>query len=61
MKFQNKWKRSGVLDCHYSTPIEVENYLYGFHGRQERGHYYVVSDCRMEKLCGQPLLWELVT
>ena len=37
MKFQNKWKRSGVLDCHYSTPIELENYLYGFHGRQERG------------------------
>ena len=37
MKFQNKWKRSGVLNCHYSTPIELENYLYGFHGRQERG------------------------
>ena len=36
-RFASKWKKHGVLDCHYSTPIEHENYLYGFHGRQERG------------------------
>ena len=35
--FTNKWKMKEVLDCHYSTPIEYKNYLYGFHGRQERG------------------------
>ena len=35
--FTNKWKFKEILDCHYSTPIEFKNYLYGFHGRQERG------------------------
>ena len=34
-KFTSKWKQIGVLDCH-STPIKHENYLYGFHGRQEK-------------------------
>ena len=26
-----------AMDCHYSTPVEYQGYLYGFHGRQERG------------------------
>ncbi len=32
-----KWKKKNVLDCHYSTPVFVDGYIYGFHGRQERG------------------------
>ncbi len=31
------WKRQGIMDCHYSTPVEYKGYLFGFHGRQERG------------------------
>ena len=34
--FTNLWKRKEVLDCHYSTPISYNGFLYGFHGRQER-------------------------
>ena len=26
-----------ALDCHYSTPVFDDGYLYGFHGRQEQG------------------------
>lgn len=31
------WSRENVLDCHYSTPVFDNGYLYGFHGRQEQG------------------------
>ena len=31
-----EWKRKGLLDCHYSTPVEKDGFLFGFHGRQER-------------------------
>ena len=34
--FTNLWKRKEVLDCHYSTPVSYNGFLYGFHGRQER-------------------------
>ena len=37
VNFTKKWKRKGVLDCHYSTPVARGDYLFGFHGRQERG------------------------
>ncbi len=33
----NLYKRQGVLDCHFATPVFHEDHLYGFHGRQERG------------------------
>ena len=31
------WQKKEVLDCHYSTPVAHDGYLFGFHGRQERG------------------------
>ncbi|MBT7743106.1 MAG: PQQ-binding-like beta-propeller repeat protein, partial [Opitutae bacterium] len=31
------WKKGGMLDGHYATPVHHDGYLYGFHGRQERG------------------------
>ena len=35
--FVNLWKKEGVMDCHYSTPVAHNGYIYGYHGRQERG------------------------
>ena len=34
---QTIWKKGGMLDGHYSTAVHHDGYLYGFHGRQERG------------------------
>lgn len=31
------WKKEGILDCHYGTPVLQQGFLYGFHGRQESG------------------------
>ena len=31
------WSNDRALSCHYGTPIFHAGYLYGFHGRQERG------------------------
>ena len=31
------WNNDDALSCHYGTPVLHEGYLYGFHGRQERG------------------------
>ena len=31
------WKKGNLLDGHYATPVHRDGYLYGFHGRQERG------------------------
>ena len=31
------WKKGGALDAHYATPVHRNGFLYGFHGRQERG------------------------
>ncbi len=31
------WRKDDVLDCHYSTPVYHDGYLYGLHGRQEFG------------------------
>lgn len=36
-KLARLWRKDDVLDCHYSTPVAHEGYLYGFHGRQEFG------------------------
>lgn len=35
--FESEWKKHGILDCHYSTAVSYQGFLYGFHGRQERG------------------------
>ena len=35
--FRTLWKRKDILDCHYSTPVHDGEFVYGFHGRQERG------------------------
>ena len=34
---QTLWKKGGSLDSHYATAVHHQGYLYGFHGRQERG------------------------
>ena len=33
------WKHQRIMDCHFSTPVEYKGYLFGFHGRQERGSW----------------------
>ena len=34
---QKVWSNDLSLSSHYSTPVRQGDYLYGFHGRQERG------------------------
>jgi len=36
-KLRSVYKKQGVLDCHFNTPVYFEGHLYGFHGRQETG------------------------
>ena len=36
-KLENVWKKSDVLDCHYTTPVYHDGHVYGLHGRQESG------------------------
>jgi len=36
-KLENLWKKSDVLDCHYTTPVYHDGHVYGLHGRQEGG------------------------
>lgn len=36
-KLTNLWKKTDVLDCHYTTPVHHEGHVYGLHGRQESG------------------------
>ena len=52
VNFTKKWKRKGVLDCHYSTPVARGDYLFGFHGRQERG-----ANLRCIKLADGEVQW----
>ena len=35
--FRPVWRHEDRLDCHYSTPVRVDECLVGFHGRQEQG------------------------
>jgi outer membrane protein assembly factor BamB len=49
--FKPIWKNRGKMECHYSTPVAYGDYLFGFHGRQERGanlHCIKLSDGEME-------------
>ena len=50
--FKPVWKNRGRMDCHYSTPVAYGNYLFGFHGRQERG-----ANLRCIKLSDGKLEW----
>ena len=34
--FKEIWRKKEIIDCHYSTPVAFGDYVYGFHGRQER-------------------------
>ena len=36
-KFARVWHKDDVLNCHYSTPVYHNGFIYGFHGRQEFG------------------------
>jgi outer membrane protein assembly factor BamB len=38
-KFTRVWHKDDALECHYSTPVFHQGYLYGFHGRQEFGQH----------------------
>jgi outer membrane protein assembly factor BamB len=35
-RFNILWKKKDALDCHYSSPVAFGDFVYGFHGRQER-------------------------
>lgn len=50
--FKPVWKNHGKMDCHYSTPVAYGNYLFGFHGRQERG-----ANLRCIKLSDGKIEW----
>ncbi len=34
--FKPNWKKKDALDCHYSSPVAYGEFVFGFHGRQER-------------------------
>ena len=52
LKMKLLWKRQESLDCHFSTPVEYRNYIFGFHGRQERG-----SVLRCVRLSDGKVMW----
>ncbi|MDG0965582.1 MAG: PQQ-binding-like beta-propeller repeat protein [Opitutales bacterium] len=52
--FKKIWSEKGLLDCHYSTPVAHNGYLFGFHGRQERG-----PTLRCISLKKRSLKWEV--
>jgi outer membrane protein assembly factor BamB len=35
--YEEVWKSDESLSCHYNTPVQVNGFLYGLHGRQEYG------------------------
>lgn len=50
-KLTNLWKKSDVLDCHYTTPVYHDGHLYGLHGRQESGMRLRCIDATNGKIC----------
>ncbi|CAN5876002.1 PQQ-like beta-propeller repeat protein [soil metagenome] len=52
-KLTEVWKKPNVLDCHYSTPVYKDGYLYGLHGRQEFG-----QSLRCVRVEDGKLMWE---
>ena len=51
--FSEVWRSKGKLDCHYSTPVARDGFVYGFHGRQERKPVL-----RCINLTNADLIWE---
>ena len=52
-QFKKLWHKKGILDCHYSTPVALGEYIYGFHGRQERSPVI-----RCIRLVDGEIMWE---
>ena len=52
--FKKIWSEKDLLSCHYSTPVAHNDYLFGFHGRQERG-----PTLRCISLKKRSLTWEV--
>ena len=50
--FEKSWHKQNVLDCHYSTPVASGEFLYGFHGRQERG-----ANLRCVRIIDGEVMW----
>jgi outer membrane protein assembly factor BamB len=44
------WQGENVMDNHYNTSIYHDGYLYGFHGRQERGPDFRCVDLKTKKV-----------
>lgn len=49
--FTTLWEKQDVMDCHYSTPVYRDGYLYGFDGRQERGQTLRCIEVATGKVC----------
>jgi outer membrane protein assembly factor BamB len=44
------WQGENVMDNHYSTAIHHDGYLYGFHGRQEKGASFRCVELKSKKI-----------
>ncbi len=52
-KLVDVWKKQNVLDCHYSSPVYKDGYVYGLNGRQEFG-----QSLRCIRVEDGKLMWE---
>lgn len=52
-KLTRVWQKKDVLDCHYSTPVFHNGFVYGFHGRQEFG-----QNLRCVRVEDGKVMWE---
>jgi outer membrane protein assembly factor BamB len=50
---EEAWQGEDVMDNHYNTAIYRDGYLYGFHGRQEKG-----PDFRCVDLATKKIAWD---
>ena len=50
LKGREVWRETGRLDSHYATPIFLDGFLYGFHGRQEEGQVLRCIDAATGKV-----------
>jgi outer membrane protein assembly factor BamB len=48
---KTEWMETELLNCHYATPVAHQNWVFGFHGRQERGMTLRCIDVAQKKLC----------
>jgi len=49
-KLNKKWSNDDSLSSHYATPVLRDEYLYGFHGRQEYGPSFRCVDLKTGKV-----------